>query len=535
MLKHSIYLLVTCALLTLTASMIYTQNLPVVKTRSGLVQGINEDGATVFKGIPYAKPPRGELRWRAPQPLEHWSGTYNATEFGHDCMQAPLPGDDAPLRSSPSEDCLFLNIWKPEGEPTTPLPVLVWIYGGGFVNGGSSPAMFSGHEFAKKNIVAVSFNYRIGRFGFFAHPALTRENKDGVLGNYGFMDQIAALKWVQENIRNFGGDPDQVTLMGESAGGFSVHVLLTSQLSQGLYKRAIIQSGGGRGGNGIRLLSAANSQGMASAESTGVAFARKMGIKGQDQRALDALRNLPAKDIVNGLSMATMNDPTYSGPIMDGTLMVNLPEETYKRGKGLNMPVLVGTTDADIGLPPTVETVQEALAPFGEDKYQEARSAYGVNGSKSPQAIAQAIASDILMVEPARFVMQQASKQPAPVYGYRFGYVADSKKSDWSGAYHSTDVPYAFNTLSTKYGADLTEKDQAMASLVFRYWVNFIKTGSPNGEGLPRWTPFNSKKEIIMVFDNRGADASTSESDPWAKRLNLVESLHNKSFVNRNH
>jgi len=264
------------------------------------------------------------------------------------------------------------------------------------------------------------------------------------------------------------------------------------------------------------LLSAANSQGMASAESTGVAFARKMGIKGQDQRALDALHRLPAKDVVNGLNMATMNDPTYSGPIMDGTLMVNLPEETYKRGKGLNIPVLVGTTDADIGLPPTVQTVQEALAPFGEDTYQEARSAYDVNGSKSPQAIAQAIASDILMVEPARFVMQQASKQPAPVHGYRFGYVADSKKSEWSGA-------------------DLTEKDQAMASLVFRYWVNFIKTGSPNGDGLPRWAPFNSKKEIIMVFDNRGADASTSESDPWAKKLNLLEYLHNKSFVNRNH
>ncbi len=529
MLKQGIYLLITCALWGSTVSTIYTQNLPIVKTQSGLVQGIREDGVTVFKGIPYAKPPLGELRWRAPQPLEHWPGTYKATEFGHDCMQAPILSDDAPLRTSLSEDCLFLNIWKPKGEQTTPLPVLVWIYGGGFVNGGSSPAMFSGHEFAKQDIVTVSFNYRIGRFGFFAHPALTQENKDGVLGNYAFMDQIAALKWVQENIRDFGGDPDQVTLMGESAGGFSVHVLLTSPLSQRLYKQAIIQSGGGRGGNGIRLLSATNMQGMASAESVGVAFASKMGIQGQDQKAIDALRKLSAEDVVHGLNMATMNDPTYSGPIIDGTLMVNQPEETYKRGKGLNIPVLIGTTDSDIGRPPSVQTMQQALAPFGDEKYQEARSAYDVNESKSPQAIAQAISSDILMVEPARFVMQEASKQPAPVYGYRFGYVADSKKFAWSGAYHSTDVPYAFNTVNTTYGVDLTEKDQAMATLVFGYWVNFIKTGSPNGDGLPKWTPFNSQKENIMIFDNRGAEESESESDPWSKRLDLVESLQKKN------
>src|SRR5271163_2187330 len=186
---------------------------------TGTLKGATDAGVTSFKGVPFAAPPVGELRWRPPQPAAKWSGVRQATEYGHDCMQLPFPSDAAPLGTTPAEDCLVANIWVPENR-TGKLPVMVWIYGGGFVNGGSSPAVYDGSLFARQGIVFVSFNYRLGRFGFFAHPALTKESKDGLLGNYAYFDQLAALKWVQRNAAAFGGDPNAVTVFGESAGGF---------------------------------------------------------------------------------------------------------------------------------------------------------------------------------------------------------------------------------------------------------------------------------------------------------------------------
>jgi para-nitrobenzyl esterase len=198
---------------------------PVVRIAAGQVRGVTRDGLMIFKGIPYAEPPVGPLRWRPPQPAKPWSGVRPAVDYGHDCMQLPFPGDAAPLRTTPSEDCLYLNVWAP-AQHSKDLPVLVWIYGGGFVNGGSSPAVYSGAAFARQGIVFVSFNYRLGRFGFFAFPALAHE--DNLFGNYAFMDQIAALRWVRDNIAAFRGNPHAVTIFGESAGGMSVNFLLTS-------------------------------------------------------------------------------------------------------------------------------------------------------------------------------------------------------------------------------------------------------------------------------------------------------------------
>lgn len=233
---------------------------------------------------------------------------------------------------------------------------MVWIYGGGFVNGGSSPAVYDGSQFAKQDVILVSFNYRVGRFGFFAHPALTKENPDGVLGNYGFMDQIAALQWVQRNISAFDGDPDNVTLFGESAGGFSVHSMLTSPLAKGLFHKAIIQSGGGRTSiGGGRYLQSPSSSGLPSAEDVGMAFAAKNQISGTDEKALAALRALPAETVTDGLNMMTMNDPTYSGPFIDGKLVTAEPQDIYRTGEGMNVPLLVGATDMDIGFPPLVK------------------------------------------------------------------------------------------------------------------------------------------------------------------------------------
>jgi para-nitrobenzyl esterase len=223
------------------------QSATVVRTTEGSVRGTIVDGVASWKGVPFASPPLGPLRWRAPQAATAWTGVRDATEYQHDCMQLPFGGDAAPIGTTPSEDCLYLNIWKPAEAPSR-LPVLVWVYGGGWVNGGSSPATYSGSNLAKAGILVASFNYRVGRFGWFAHPQLTRENADnGLRINYGTLDQIGALKWIEKNVAAFGGDPDNVTVMGESAGGVSLHVLNTSTLTEGLYHKAMSMSGANGG------------------------------------------------------------------------------------------------------------------------------------------------------------------------------------------------------------------------------------------------------------------------------------------------
>ncbi len=270
-----------------------------VRTESGLVSGVAAEGVVSWKGVPYATPPVGDLRWREPRPAAPWKGVRVADAYAHDCMQEPFPSDAAPLGTPPSENCLYLNVWAPEKPAGPKLPVMVWIHGGGFVNGGSSPAVYDGSHFAKRGVVFVSFNYRLGRFGFFAHPVLSTENPKGPLGNYGYLDQIAALKWVQQNIAAFGGDPGNVTLFGESAGGGSVHTLMVSPFARGLFHKAIVESGGGRVGGimAMRRMREAGPNGDPSGEAIGVAFAKSAGVTGDDAAALTALRKLPAPEI----------------------------------------------------------------------------------------------------------------------------------------------------------------------------------------------------------------------------------------------
>ena len=268
---------------------------PEATINSGTLAGIGLDGLKVFKGIPYAAAPVGENRWRAPQPIS-WTGTKEATSFGNDCMQKPFPSDAAPLGEVPAEDCLYLNVWAPD--TTEKAPVVIWIHGGGYVNGGASPAVYDGTEFAKAGVVFVSFNYRLGRFGFFAHPALSAAD-EGPIGNYAFMDQIAAVQWVKENIAAFNGDPEQITLMGESAGGGSVHTLMQAPASKDLIQRAIIMSGGGRSLMGERSITEGTDQ-YPSAEQIGLNFAEKHGIEGTGPQALKAMRALSAEEVLDG-------------------------------------------------------------------------------------------------------------------------------------------------------------------------------------------------------------------------------------------
>lgn len=422
---------------------------PIITIADGALRGSSSEGVTAFMGIPFAAPPVGDLRWRAPQPVPRWQGMRDATAYAHDCMQLPFPSDAAPLGTPPAEDCLYLNLWKPAGVKAK-LPVMVWIYGGGFVNGGSSPPTYSGAQLAKQGIMMVSFNYRLGRFGTFAHPSLIAADEDkGLRANYGYLDQIAALRWVQQNIAAFGGDPANVTIIGESAGGMSVHALLTSPMAQGLFQRAVIQSGGPM---------PMGDSSLAAAQKLSADFADAKGIAPNDPQALAKLRALPADTIVDGLNLAALfgsGARTHSSPIVDGAIAVDTLS-AYDAGRFAKVPVMVGATSADIG------------------------------GPQGP------------MVTGARDMAALLSGQGIPTYYYRFSYVAQSIRTpETKGAGHASEIPYFFDTVKIKYGAPTTPADVDMGKAASAYLVNFVKTGDPNSNRLPRWAPYAQGKAML--------------------------------------
>jgi para-nitrobenzyl esterase len=487
-----------------------------VRTESGVVQGAVEHGVVAFKGIPYAAPPVGQLRWRPPQPVKPWSGILNAVRYGPDCMQVPFPNDAAPLREKPAEGCLYLNIWRPEKRFARKLPVMVWIYGGGFVNGGTSPAVYDGSAFARDGIVLVSFNYRLGNFGFFAHPALTAEQRGGPLGNYAFMDQIAALKWVRRNIAAFGADPRNVTIFGESAGGMSVNALLITPLARGLFQKAIIESGGGRSGLSNRPFSG----GPGSAEALGLALAGHFGIAGTGPAALRKLRAIPADTLCMGLNMATAGGNAFyaGGPIVDARLFFGPPTRMYAAGKGARVPVMIGTNSLDLGSL-RAKTLAGLYEQFGPDAAR-ARVVYGAGGRKNVRRLALEAGGDQLMVEPARDIARILSARGQPVYEYRFSYVASSLRKTLSGAPHASEIPFVFDTVAAHYGKRTTATDRAMARAMHAYWAAFARTGKPQVRGEPVWPAYHRASDEIMNFTEHGPVA---EADPRKARLDLAE------------
>lgn len=487
-----------------------------VATDSGPITGTVKGGVASFKGIPFAAPPVGELRWRPPQPPAPWTDVLKADEYASDCMQLPFPGDAAPLGTPPDEDCLYLNVWVTE-EGGDKLPILVWIYGGGFVNGGSSPAVYDGSAFARRGVVFVSMSYRLGRFGFFAHPALTAESPDGPLGNYGFMDQIAALEWVQRNIAAFGGDPANVTLFGESAGGASVNTLMTSPLAEGLFHQAIVQSGGDR--DLIPMRPIRDATGEPSAEALGLAFAEKAGVEGRDAAALAALRALPAETLVGGMNLIVRQPDTYSGPMVDGVIVTTEVEPAFRAGKQAKIPYMIGANDRELGFfTPPAARAAEMFAAFGDGE-EAARKAYESAGELGEMAVQ--LMSDQAMVEPARLLARLAA-ETQPVWSYRFSYVASSLRESQPGALHATEIPFVFATAGVKYGDDATLEDLAMAETMNAYWAAFARAGDPNDDGLPEWPRYTVEADVVMDFVAGGAAA---KPDPRAERLDLVERL----------
>ena len=490
-----------------------------VKIDTGVIEGAVSGDVLSFKGVPYAAPPINNYRWRAPQPVMPWTGVREATAFGHDCMQKPEASDPAQPRTLPAEDCLVLNVWRPaaasRGEK---LPVLVWIHGGAYVIGGSSPAIYDGSGFARRGIIFVSFNYRLGRFGFFAHPALIKAS-EGPVGNFAYMDQIEVLRWVKRNIAAFGGNPDQVTLMGESAGGISVMALLTSPKARGLFHRAIVMSGGGR----TLLLGGRKLTGGTpiepSADQIGVNFAESVGIKGDEPQALSALRELPASAILGGFNTST----DIGGPIIDGSIVIAEPQVTLRHGEAARVPIIIGSTTQDLwqDLSAFMKPLPEnPLSYFGSDG-DKARAIYNPDGLLHQNDVRLAVGADKTIHEQARFVAKQMTRVGMPVWLYRFGYVAQSIRTKQAAAAHASELPFLFDTLDARYGDGMTEKDQAEAKVFGSYFINFVKSGQPNGQSFQTWPKFDPSRSELMVFtlDN----GPIAQPDPWKDRLDLVE------------
>lgn len=501
---------------------------PTVRIQSGLLRGVTEDGVDSYKGIPYAASPTGEFRWRPPQPVASWTGIKDAIEFGPNCAQAGWGTAPGSIAEGSSEDCLYLNLWIPSGtKPDAKLPVMVWIHGGGFVGGSGSGS--SGSQFAKQGVILMTFNYRLGRLGHFAFPALSAEHPEEPKGSYAYMDQIAALKWIQENIAAFGGDPDNVTIFGFSAGGVSVHSLLSIPAARGLFHKAISESGGGR--DGVLTARPINKENAdpfytVSAETIGINFARKLGINGTDADALAKLRALKVEDIVDGGQETDgQGGPrTYSGPILDGRLVIETAESSYKGGRQADVPLIIGNCSAEIGgsFVNNSNSKEELFSLFGELK-SEAEAAFDPDGNKEFAEVITRFNTDWVWGEPARMTARIYSAKNEPVYVFHFGFVpASMRERARYGAGHGSEVSYVFNTLSARRGAtEATPEEKELARIMNTYWTNFAKTGNPNGENLPVWPLYNTQTEEILDIEPDGN--AVGKPDPRKARFDVIE------------
>lgn len=489
-----------------------------VRTQSGLVQGTSQDGITVYKAIPFAAPPVGDLRWRAPKTPAKWAGIRNTDKFAPACMQTQLVNAALGMDAvETNEDCLYLNVWTPAKSANDRLPVMLWIYGGGFTNGATSLRAYDGTNLAKKGVVLVSVAYRLGAFGFMAHPQLTSE-QGGHSGNYGLMDQIAGLQWVKKNIAGFGGDPNKVTIFGESAGGIAVSMLAASPLAKGLFQRAISESGGNfaparqDGAGGENMLS------LAAAEKNGVNLLGKLGTA-----SIADARKRSAEEILK-------SSPPGLGttwPDFDGYVLPGDQYHLYEAGRYNDTPILIGTNSDEGAL-----FVASTTAPAYE---KSVRSGYGEYADKILAAYpaasdAQALRSDRDLFRDTAFAWAtwtwarlQSRTGKGKVFVYYFShrppYPNTPQFKDW-GAAHAGEIAYVFGNFTSAMPASAA--DRAVSDQVSSYWVNFAKHGDPNGPGLPQWPAFTNTNAQVMQLN----DASRAIPVPNLQKLQILDGYY---------
>lgn len=476
---------------------------PKVQLDAGLIAGASlgeKADVHVYKAIPFAAPPVGDLRWKPPQPVKPWEGVRACTAFGPWCPQPkPLMGREL---GTLSEDCLTLNVWTPAQTPTDKLPVMVWIHGGGHTTGSGASPYYDGERLTREGVVVVTINYRLGPFGYFAHPLLSKESEHKASGNYGLLDQIAALKWVQRSIAAFGGDPGCVTIFGESAGAVSVCRLMISPLAKGLFHRAIAESGGAHGRNRHLREQWDNLEPM---EKVGEQLAAKLGC-GQAKDPLAALRAkswqevLDASDPAQGL----FGKGTRFGPVVDGWAIPDDPVALFEAGKQHDVPLLVGS-NADEG---TVFMQQTAIRRVAGYKFILRRrfgkqadrlfELFPAERDEDAQAAFCRLVGVSAFVAPARFLARSMEKRKAKAYLYHFTRVPPLERTRKLGAFHALEVAYVFGTLDARPGFD--EADRKLSETMRKCWTRFARTGDPNGAGLPPWPAYRRDADQCLEF-----------------------------------
>jgi para-nitrobenzyl esterase len=460
-----------------------------VKVDCGLLQGTTEDGLNVYRGIPFAAPPVAGLRWKAPQPAAKWTGVRNAEKFAPGAIQGINPP------SGKSEDCLYLNVWSPAKSTKEKVPVLVWIYGGGFAVGYTSDPMYDGAKLAKKGVMVVSIAYRLGALGFLAHPELSAESPNRISGNYGLLDMIAGLKWIKQNIASFGGDPNKVTIFGESAGGIAVSMLCASPLAKGLFQGAISESGGSFGPSRATTYPGENMKSLRDAELSGVAYAIAAGVTN-----IDELRQIDADKLPGGRGIG------MSWPIIDGYVVPGDQHDLYEAGKYNDVPVLIGYNSdegASFSPPKTREDyiagVQKRYGKFADQLV----GAYPAGTGVVPKTARDLSRDAAFGWQTWSWATLQSKTGNSKVFYYYFDqhpdYPDSSKKAGY-GSPHGQEVAYVFQHVNT---ADplITKTDIGISDAMTTYWTNFAKYGTPNGPGVPAWPVFTNTNPVVMYFE----------------------------------
>jgi para-nitrobenzyl esterase len=474
-----------------------------VDTAGGLLEGVQEGGVTVFRGVPFAAPPVGNLRWRAPEPAAVWNGVQRADRYAPICPQDGAYPPESPAEPM-SEDCLYLNVWVPEHRPGERLPVMVWIYGGALQNGSASTPLYSGEQLARHGVILVTANYRLGVLGFLSLDELRRESARGISGNYGLLDQIAALQWVHRNIAAFGGDPGVVTVFGQSSGAISVSALVASPMAHGLFQRAIAESGGL-----FEPIELADGFSPSGAEAAGRRFAARAGAT-----TLEQLRNLPSREL--------LKVPFDANFVVDGVVLKESPFDAYRDGTQNDVDILVGT-NADEGElflakhPVTRANYKEVLtADFSAPLVWLACPSPG-NSDAEARAVTSAFEGDMrFRWDMWTWAQLAAAHGTKNAYFYEFAHTppdVQGNRYHGLGATHGMEMAYVFQHPEAIAG-DWTDVDRHVSAIMSAYWTNFAKTGDPNGPGLTRWPTFKTAPDQVMILTAAPQlDALPRESD----------------------